>query len=162
MKIEIPQTLKAEHEELHEMLIKASALSGETGKAAKKVATLMNAHFIKEEEFALPPLGLLPDISSGKITDEMKKALPLIDRLKNELPAMLAQHKEIIAALNSLSENAKSEKQTEAFEFAEKLRLHAQTEEEIYYPTSLLIGEFIKSKMEIKKGKEEKMHMEHH
>ena len=29
-------------------------------------------------------------------------------------------------------------------EFAEKLMLHAQTEEEVSYPTAILIGEFIK------------------
>jgi hypothetical protein len=28
--------------------------------------------------------------------------------------------------------------------FAEKLKLHAQTEEEVSYPTALLIGDFIK------------------
>lgn len=30
-----------------------------TGEAAKVVANLMHPHFISEEEYALPPLGLL-------------------------------------------------------------------------------------------------------
>lgn len=59
MKFEIPRPLKIEHEELHEMLRKAMKEPGELGDAAKAVAKLMHPHFLKEEEYALPPLGLL-------------------------------------------------------------------------------------------------------
>jgi len=31
--------------------------------------------------------------------------------------------------------------------FAEKLMLHAQTEEQVSYPTSILIGRYVKSKL---------------
>jgi len=31
--------------------------------------------------------------------------------------------------------------------FAEKLMLHAQTEEEIFYPAAILVGEYVKSKL---------------
>ena len=58
MKFKIPQPLKAEHEELHVMLKQATLLSGKTGEAAKAVAGLMHPHFVKEEEYALPPLGM--------------------------------------------------------------------------------------------------------
>jgi len=38
------------------MLRQATQLSGKTGEVAKTVAELMHPHFVKEEEYALPPL----------------------------------------------------------------------------------------------------------
>lgn len=146
MDFKTPISLKKEHEELHGMLSNATKLSGKTGEAAKKVAELMHPHFVKEEEYALPPLGLLPLLSSGKLTEEMKQVLTMTDKLKAELPEMLAEHKQIVAALEILVQHATAEHQPEVAEFAEKLMLHAQTEEEVSYPTAILIGEFIKLK----------------
>ena len=75
MEFKIPHPLKQEHEELHNMLRKATQLSDKTGEAAKTVAKLMHPHFEKEEEYALPPLGLLPLITSGKLSEEMKQVI---------------------------------------------------------------------------------------
>lgn len=146
MDFKTPISLKKEHEELHVMLKNATQLSGKTGEAAKKVAELMHPHFVKEEEYALPPLGLLPLLASGKLTEEMTQVLTMTDKLKAELPEMLAEHKQIVAALEVLVQHATAEHQPEVAEFAEKLMLHAQTEEEVSYPTAILIGEFIKLK----------------
>ena len=59
MKLSIPKPLKLEHEELHAELITATRASGRIGVAATAVAKVLHEHFLKEEEFALPPLGLL-------------------------------------------------------------------------------------------------------
>ena len=59
MMFQIPQSLKSEHEALHSMLVRATKASGATGEAAKAVAAVLHPHFVKEEQFALPPLGLL-------------------------------------------------------------------------------------------------------
>ncbi|MGZ5243190.1 MAG: hemerythrin domain-containing protein [Bacteroidia bacterium] len=144
MEFKIPQPLKAEHEELHNMLKQATQLPGKTGEAAKKVAEVLHPHFVKEEEFALPPLGLLTQLAAGKFTEEMNDVLPMTDKLKNELPQMLAEHREIVKALEELKQQAKTENHPEVETFAEKLVLHAQTEEEVSYPTAILIGEFIR------------------
>ena len=147
MEFTIPHSLKAEHEELHNMLRQAIQLTGKTGDAAKAVAKLLHPHFEKEEEYALPPLGLLSLLASGKFSEEMKLILPLTDKLKRELPEMLAEHQQIVAALNILAQRAGTENHPEVLEFAEKLILHAQTEEEVSYPTAILIGEYIKLKI---------------
>jgi len=146
MEFKIPATYKIEHDELHEMLKKATQLSGKTGEAAKTVAQLLHPHFVKEEEFALPPLCLLPMIASGSITSEMKEVTQITEKLKEELPKMLAEHKEIMSALKVLIKCAKSDNHADVVQFAHKLMLHAQTEEEVTYPTSILIGEYIKLK----------------
>jgi hypothetical protein len=102
---------------------------------------------VKEEEYALPPLGLLPLLTEGKMTPEMGDVLLLTNRLQTELRQMLAEHKAIVAALQHLAEVAKQEEKLEYARFAEKLMLHAQTEEEVLYPTAILIGEYVKLRL---------------
>lgn len=147
MKFQIPQPLKEEHEELHTELKKAIMVGGKVGNAAEKVANVLHPHFEREEKFALPPLGLLSALAEGKIAPEMAEVLTMTDTLKAELPQMLEEHKGIVAALENLKEAAEQEKNEEARRFAEKLIVHAQTEEQVSYPTTILIGEYLKLKL---------------
>ncbi|MDD2557152.1 MAG: hypothetical protein RBR43_00115 [Desulfuromonadaceae bacterium] len=147
MKFEIPHPLKVEHEELHDNLRKATQEAGEIGVAAKAVAALLHPHFVKEEEYALPPLGLLTALAQGGVTHEMKEVLKLTDKLKTDLPEMLEEHKAIVVALDELSAVAKKMGKPEYVKFAEALKLHAQTEEEVSYPTAILIGEYVREKL---------------
>ena len=145
MKFQTPPSLKAEHEELHGELARATKSGGRTGEAAAAVARLMHPHFVKEEDYALPPLGLLSALASGKLDDEMAAVLPLTDTLERELPRMLAEHKAIVAALARLSEAAAAEGKPEYARFAEKLIAHARAEEEVAYPAALLVGRYIRA-----------------
>lgn len=145
MQFHIPSALKAEHEELHSELARATKVNGRTGEAAKAVAKLMHPHFIKEEEYALPPLGLLAVLSKGELEAGMAEVLKMTDQLEAELPHMLAEHKKIVTALRHLIEAAKAEDKPEYVHFAEKLMAHARTEEEVSYPTALLIGRYLKA-----------------
>lgn len=145
MKFEIPPSLKAEHEELHGELVRATKAGGRTGEAAKAVAKLMHPHFIKEEEYALPPLGLLTALSGGQIESGMAEVLKMTDKLEAELPHMLSEHKEIVAALETLVEAAAVESKPDHAHFAKRLMAHARTEEEVSYPTALLIGRYVKA-----------------
>lgn len=149
MEFKIPLPLRVEHEELHNMLRKATKEPGEIGDAAKVVAKLMHPHFLKEEEYALPPLGLLADLAQGKVIPDMKEVLGLTDRLKADLSQMLGEHKAIVAALEKLSAAAKKANKLEYMEFAKALTLHAETEEEVTYPTAILIGEYIREKLRL-------------
>jgi hypothetical protein len=71
----------------------------------------------------------------------------MTDRLKPELGTMLAEHKEIVGALRKLVDAATAEHKPDVVHFAEKLILHAQTEEQVLYPAAILVGEFVKSKL---------------
>ena len=142
--LRIPESMKAEHEELHEELYAATQTAGEIGEAARRVAEVLHEHFEKEEAFALPPLGLLPDLAAGRSGPALRQALPLTERLKADLPAMLAEHGAIVAALDGLVQAAEKAGEQRYVRFAEKLKLHAQTEEQVSYPTAILIGEYIK------------------
>lgn len=147
MKFEIPKPMKIEHDELHAELVNATKAGGRTGDAAKAVAKVLHPHFVKEEEFALPPLGLLTKLIHGGVEPEMADVLKMTDRLETELPQMLSEHKDIVAALNNLIDVARAENKPEAAQFAEKLMIHAKAEEEVSYPTALLIGRYVKSKL---------------
>jgi hypothetical protein len=147
MDIKIPSSLKVEHEELHTELVSLTKAPGRVGEAARNVAALLHPHFVKEEEYALPPLGLLVGIAQGTVTPAMQPVLVMTDRLKRELPEMLAEHRVVVTALEKLAEAAKAEKHAEAERFAGKLRVHAETEEQVLYPAAILVGEYVKARL---------------
>ena len=65
-------------------------------------------------------------------------------RLKEELPGMLADHQRIVTAVRHLMQAAMEEKHHGFAEFARKLILHAQMEEEVMYPAAILVGEYVR------------------
>jgi hypothetical protein len=145
MNFDIPAALKAEHEELHNDLVSAIKAGGRTGEAAQSVAKVLHPHFVKEEEYALPPLGLLTALAKGTLEPNMAGVLKLTDKLEANLPHMLVEHEEILKALQRLIEAAKAEKKIEHARFAERLIAHALTEEQVSYPTALLVSRYLKA-----------------
>jgi hypothetical protein len=142
--LRIPESMTLEHAELHEELYAGTQEPGEVGEAARRVADALHEHFEKEEEFALPLLGLLPALAAGDRNPAFRDALPLAERLKADLPEMLAEHQGVVTALDGLVAAAERAGATRYIRFAEKLKLHARMEEEVSYPTAILIGEYIK------------------
>jgi hypothetical protein len=147
MKSAIPPSLAKEHDELHAELAAATKLPGAVGEAARSVARLLHPHFVKEEEFALPPLGLLVPLAGGPPTQDMLSIAEMTDRLKDEMPIMLAEHQAIVAALKDFEKAGLAEHDEQAVRLAEKIINHAQTEEEVMYPAAILVGEYIKAKL---------------
>lgn len=143
---EVPKAMKSEHEELHADLERLTMAGGQTGEAAKGVAALMENHFTKENTYALPPLSLLVPLSEGKFSCGMTGVLKMTDKLQAEMPTMLAEHKEIVAALQKLTTAAKAENKPDGIRFAEMLTAHALGEEQVTYPTALLVGLYVKAK----------------
>ena len=147
MKFTIPQTLQSEHAALHERLRRATEAGGEVGEAAKTLARLMHPHFVKEDQFALPPLGLLVALARGETNAEMAAVLELTDRLEAELPQMLEEHRGIVEALSKLREAAARAGHDDIVTFAEALVEHAQTEEEVMYPAAMLVGQVVRQRL---------------
>ena len=141
-----PTSIASEHREIHEQLEAVLAFGGKTGAAAKVVEERLSEHFNKEEEYALPQLALLPDLAAGHVPPDQDKAIELSDKLKSDMPTMLSEHKGIVEALNKLEDAAREENKEQARLFAEKLKHHAETEEQVMYPTAILIGEYLKLK----------------
>jgi hypothetical protein len=140
-----PSSIVMEHEHLHEQLDAAMAVGGETGLAAKKVADVLGPHFKEEEAYAMPPLGLLEAIAhSMPLSEEqIRGAIEMADKLRANLPQMLEEHQQIHAALAELARAARQENRPAQQEFAEALMMHAKNEEQVLYPTTLLIGKYL-------------------
>ena len=147
MNFDIPESMKLEHDELHAALVRLTRAGGRTGEAAKAVAKVLHAHFVKENEYALPPLSLLGPLSQGKFDPAMADVLKLTDKLAADMPAMLSEHGDIVTALEALTEAATAEGNSEGVQFSSMLTAHAQMEEQVTYPTALFIGRYVKSKV---------------
>lgn len=142
----IPEALRVEHAEIHGELVRATALRGRVGSAAKALAAVLDPHFAREEQIALPPLALLAPLARGDDAAAMRAILPLTDSLRAELPAMLEEHKAIGAATRELLRVARAAGNARVAALAEKLLLHARNEEEVTYPAALLVGEVVRAR----------------
>ena len=140
---EVLAPIAREHEELLVALAEARR-SGRTGPAAERVAKLLTPHFEKEEQFALPPLAMRRPFAGGETPANAEELLALTERFRAEYPTMLEEHQAIVLALDEPRRGAQAEKKHKASEFAEGLIRHAEVEEKILYPTTVLIGEFLK------------------
>ena len=147
MKFTIPLPLQREHESLHGRLRQATQAGGEVGEAARTLARLMHPHFVKEDQIALPPLGLLVALARGETSAEMADVLELTDRLEAELPQMLAEHRDIVEALSTLREAAARAGRNDIVAFAEALIEHARTEELVMYPAAVLVGQVVRQRV---------------
>lgn len=139
-----PRSLEVEHDALHAELVPLTKLPGKVGQAARLVATRLHEHFVLENEYAVPPLALLAPLAREGVTPAMWSIVAKTDRLKSELPRMLDEHRAILEALAELVRAGEEEQCPEAVRFAERLRLHATTEEEVLYPAAILVGEYVK------------------
>lgn len=140
----IPAPLRQEHEALHDELRRATQADGQVGEDARELARLMHPHFLKEDQMALPPLGLLPALARGEVRTDMAEVLSLTDRLEAELPAMLAEHKTIVGALQRLEDSAAKAGRGDIVGFTQRLIQHARTEEEVMYPAVVLVGRHVR------------------
>jgi hypothetical protein len=147
MKLEIPLPLQQEHEQLHAELRRVTQAEGAVGEAARRLARLMHPHFVKEDEIALPPLGLLEKLAAGRFDPGMAAVLSLTDRLRAELPQMLDEHRTIVAALERLEDAARRAGRDDVIAFAQALKLHAETEEQVMYPAAILVGELVRRQL---------------
>ena len=142
-----PASLTIEHEQLHAELTRATREPGALGEAAYAVARVLHEHFAKEEKFAMPPLGLLSKLAWGAPTPDMIPMLEVTRKLKAELPQMLLEHKDIVAALERFRSRARDAAREDYVRLADALILHAQTEEEVLYPAAVLVGELLELKL---------------
>ena len=141
--IQTPATIAREHHALHEILARATTESGPVGVAAKELEAALAPHFKREEEIATPPLGLLPALSKGDVTAEMKAVLPLTEALERELPQMLREHEAIRAAVGKFRSAAVAAGRSEYVRFSDDLAAHARQQEEILYPPTVLVGRYV-------------------
>jgi hypothetical protein len=145
MVLKTPQSLKAEHDELHAQLARAIGAGGATGDASAKVAETLQPHFLKRKSM------LCRRWDCCRIF--LRAGSCLRWRRLWQWPIASSRtwarcfRSQIVTSLKALTEAANSEGKGDAAQFAEKLMLHAQTEEEVLYPASILVGEYLNLKL---------------
>lgn len=143
---EIPESMRVEHAKIHEELVAATKAPGSVGQAARALAEVLHPHFVREEQIALPPLALLEPLAAGKYEEKMADVLPLTEALREELPKMLKEHEAIGAAAKKLEATARKAKNAKVEQLAKDLQLHARTEEQVFYPAALLVGDAVEAR----------------
>ena len=144
----IPPSLQAEHAELRADVLRLTEEPGQIGAAAREVAALLTPHFAREEQYALPPLGVLVALAAGRITPDMPAALAVARQLQSLLPQMLEDHIAIVGALQTLADLSREVDRPDVAEFAQKVIVHAQIEEEVLYPAAIVVGEYLATRLE--------------
>lgn len=115
-------------------------VGGPIAMAAKRVADHCLPHFEHEEKIVFPALALLPYLKPGNLRPEMKDVMSLISDFNAKRDALVDDHQAILAAIDALLHAAYQKKDREFTEFAYDLRFHEQIEDEVIYPSILLIG----------------------
>ena len=142
----VPGSVRAEHEEIQADLLRAARVTGPVSLAARELQRVLQPHFEREEQIALPPLGLLRPLSNGDRPDRAmaERLAAMSDSLRAELPRMLTEHAQIRSAVIRLEEAGRREPDSAAMALAVRLQLHARNEEEILYPAAVLVAELLR------------------
>jgi hemerythrin superfamily protein len=146
-KLTVPNALRRGHEEARAELVRATMEGGRIAKAGKRVAQLCLPHFEHEEKSVFPVLALLPELERGNVRAEMMEVMPLISDFRAKHDAINDHHQLIVSAVEELLQAAHKEKSREFAEFAYSLRFHEKIEDEVIYPTVILIGKYLQEKL---------------
>ena len=146
--VKIPPSMALEHEEIHERLTDLLAAGGRTAAAARNVEEQLAPHFEEENRFALPPLGLLQQLAREGGSEQMRPAIAMARHVEENLDRFTEEHAAITRALDELEAAGKAEGNSEALHFAEALRAHARTEEEVFYPMTIVIGRYLQRELD--------------
>lgn len=149
MRPKVPGAIKEEYEDLYERLNAAARVRGAVGRAAMAAFRHMQSHYLKDQEYALPPLKLLPTIAAGNVTGEIDHIQTMCNRLKRQLPSLIEENDAIIRELGQLADAAATEEKPEYRDLARHLIQFLEREKHILYPASILIGEYIRVKTDL-------------
>jgi hypothetical protein len=143
----IPEPLQIRQDELCAALERAVSTGGKTGTAARKLQQVLQPHLLKEETDLLQPLGLLLPLARGEITPAMRQVLSRTEHLKARMFEIVREHAEIIEAARELLRVARAERKLALAAFTERLMLRTWTDEVVFYPAAVLIGEYLKLRL---------------
>lgn len=144
MKLKAPKAIIHGHANIISELNEVLAIGGEIAKKAKQLKDAMVPHFKKEEEYALPPLGLLLAFTDEKWEINAEEAIKMAANLKLKLVEMKHDHSQITHVMNELKLIGEKEHNYIVKMFVKTLTLHIEMEDEVLYPTTILIGNYLK------------------
>ena len=144
MKLKVPKSIIHGHANIILELNDVLAVGGEIAEKAKQLKDAMVPHFKKEEEYALPPLGLLLAFSEEKWEINAEEAIKMAENLELRLAEMTHDHSNIMDLLNELKSLGEEKHNHVVKMFVKTLTLHIEMEDEVLYPATILIGNYLK------------------
>ena len=145
--VDIPQSERVEHEGVLDRLGEIAKRTTPSGTAAQKVIAVLGPHLAHQNETLLPPLVLLPTLANEDATPDMRWAIALADRVKAEHDSLKGSHEAVREALKGLRNAAAAEDDHSTVGFVNDLISDDQGDEDITEPTTILIGEFLRSQL---------------
>jgi hypothetical protein len=142
MSLQIPASIQGDHDSLRTRMKRAMREQGKTGEFAREIMQVMDGHMMREEKFALKPLGLLRILGRGETPRDLADALEMVRGLKREMPQMMDEHRQIAELLRRMASAAEAEGRQEYVALAEEIILHAHLEEDVLYPAAMLVGAY--------------------
>jgi hemerythrin HHE cation binding domain-containing protein len=146
----VPEAMRLEHDDIRAGLSRALARAGPVSKAARQVSRFCLTHFEEEEEIVFPILGVLRDLASGNVQPEMAGVLPLISRFSARFDRLGRHHWGIYSSVAALLQAAHRERNREAANLSYRLQLHERLEDEVIYPTVMLMGNYVREKLALR------------
>jgi hypothetical protein len=147
MQVQIPKSIHDEHEAIQADLLALCLKGSAVGKSARALASVLEPHFEREEQIALPPLGVLQSLATTTgVSPSALSIVPLSDSLRAELPVMLHDHRVVGAALLHLAAIGNALGDREVVALTRRLQQHARSEEEVLYPAAILAGEVVRAR----------------
>ncbi len=141
----VPESLAEEHEAIFGELRVFAKRDDRVGEAVRDLLRALEPHFEQEDELAMPLLGALRPLSSGKVEGDLNEVISLQSKLAKALPSMLSEHKVILGFIEKAKKEAAKAKLVEVVDSLGGLEHHAKVEEEVLYPAAMLVGVFAKA-----------------
>lgn len=144
MKLQVPKSVVHGHANLILEMNEIISMGGRVGNKASQLRDTMVPHFKKEEEYALPPLGLLLAFSEQNWEINSEEAIKMAENLELRLSEMKDDHQDIIVVVNELTAIGEEEGNFIVKMFVKNIILHMELEDEVLYPATILIGNYLK------------------
>ena len=145
--LQVPQSIRHQHEQIISRLSHFAGHTGPTGAAASKALNVLKDHYAKEEAFVLPPLGLLPRLAKGEVSKDMEPAIAMAERARAALTDLQSDHIQITSLMNELLEAGKNAGNDELVRLATRIASQSLNDIEVAHPTVIIVGEFVHQRL---------------
>jgi hypothetical protein len=157
-KLEVPLALRIEHNQIRDELARARQDGGAVGDAARTLDRVWTSHLEHTEAVVLPPLGILRALTRSEAIPEAAEALAMTTQFERDLPSLLETHRELYDATKRFMDTASRERKPVFMDFARRLGMHLRLEEEVLYPSVLLVGQQLKARESLKSKHSDSAH----
>ncbi len=148
--LDTPHALRMEDRHLRDELALALAEPGAVGAAAREIERILLPHLEHREQSVFRPLGLLNGLARAESGFDAAQVMALTDQVERELPQLVAEHRALYEAVKRLTDAANRERKPQYLDLSDRIWVHMRMEEEVLYPSVVLVGRYLKLREDVK------------